>query len=59
MSELRNKDWDDLWKLWWMCVKERNRVVTGLREKERLGKMQGGPEAMRRLKQVSLFRNLD
>ena len=53
VSELRSKDWDDLWRLWWMCVKERNRVMTFLQEKQRIGKMIGSAEAGGRLKVVS------
>lgn len=28
VSELRKKHWNDLWCLWWVCVKERNRLAT-------------------------------
>lgn len=52
VPELRNKDWDDLWRLWWTCVKERNRVMTFLAEKQRVGKMLGGAEAAGRLREV-------
>lgn len=52
VPELREKDWDDLWRLWWMCVKERNTVVTFLRERERIGKLLGDTEAAKRMRQV-------
>ena len=40
-SELRQKSWEDLHSLWWMCCKERNRLATEKAERKRLKIMQG------------------
>lgn len=54
--ELRRKDWDDIWRLWWVCVKERNRIMTFLEERQRMGgQIDGASEAMGRMKEVSLI----
>jgi large subunit ribosomal protein L47 len=35
-DELQNKIWQDLWKIWWMAVKERNRLATEANERKRV-----------------------
>jgi large subunit ribosomal protein L47 len=58
VKELRNKDWEDLWRLWWVCCKERNRLESFRIEKGRLegasGAMYGDNEVENRLEAVSL-----
>ncbi|KAF2092317.1 MRP-L47-domain-containing protein, partial [Saccharata proteae CBS 121410] len=46
--ELRRKSWDDLHKLWWVCVKERNRIATVTHERQRLRAGYGEYEALER-----------
>jgi large subunit ribosomal protein L47 len=36
VAELRKRNWTDLHSLWWVCVKERNRLATEKIERERL-----------------------
>ena len=56
VSELRSKDWEDLWRLWWVCIKERNRIETFRMEKKRSGEnMYGDYEAEGRFEAVSLL----
>lgn len=54
VQELRAKDWDDLHRLWWVCIKERNRLYTYANERKRLGGMYGDYESEGRMKQVSV-----
>ena len=55
---LQEKDWDDLWKLWWVCIKEMNRLHTFRAEKKRAGSMYGDYEADAREMAVSSARCL-
>ena len=45
VGELRSKDWDTLHQLWWICVKERNRLATEKRERSRLKALWGDAES--------------
>ncbi|EMC93313.1 hypothetical protein BAUCODRAFT_37001 [Baudoinia panamericana UAMH 10762] len=62
IQELRAKDWEDLWRLWWVCSKERNKIATLEMERKRLagnGQMYGDVEAGTRDKQVRVtMRNI-
>ncbi|KAK3905441.1 mitochondrial 39-S ribosomal protein L47 (MRP-L47)-domain-containing protein [Staphylotrichum tortipilum] len=48
VEELRGKSWDDLHRLWWVCVKERNRIATGNWERKKSGLGFGDAEATER-----------
>ena len=50
--ELRAKSWDDLHKLWWTCVKERNVIATQAFERERVKAGYGADEAEKRDQEV-------
>lgn len=52
IQELRKKDWNDLHRLWWVCIKEMNRLRTSDAERERVGNMYGQHESENRLVEV-------
>ncbi|KAF2996702.1 54S ribosomal protein L4 mitochondrial [Curvularia kusanoi] len=52
VGELRSKDWDSLHQLWWICVKERNRLATEKLERARLKALYGDHESDARDKAV-------
>ncbi|KAK2746685.1 54S ribosomal protein L4 mitochondrial [Myotisia sp. PD_48] len=52
IQEIRQKSWDDLHSLWWVCAKERNRIATSGTERERLKAGYGDFEAQSRDKTV-------
>lgn len=48
VNELRNRDWETLQQLWWVCVKERNRLATAKYEHKRQGAGYGQTEMQKR-----------
>lgn len=45
-DELARKAWDDLWRIWWVCLRERNWLSTETTERKRVeagyGDFEGG-----------------
>ncbi|KAF8464034.1 mitochondrial 39-S ribosomal protein L47 (MRP-L47)-domain-containing protein [Kalaharituber pfeilii] len=53
VEELRRKSWEDLHKLWWTCVKERNIMFTQQLERKRLDPGFGAFEAKSREREIA------
>jgi large subunit ribosomal protein L47 len=53
VEELRGTSWEDLHKLWWVCVKERNRIATASYERNKSKLGFGDAEASARDDEVS------
>ncbi|PYH87733.1 54S ribosomal protein L4, mitochondrial [Aspergillus ellipticus CBS 707.79] len=57
IQELREKSWDDLHALWWVCIKERNRIATSDLERTRLRAGYGEWESGERNRVIRVTQN--